>query len=313
MKIMSKIIATTTAVACVAAFSAVGVSAAFAQDANGDTAVIAPAPGTEAAPFKITANGKNLTDISITKGGYSYTRYPAPDYAPVESTADLYTVTLPKGVTEVTFNYDKPCLTYNYDSKGQYLSGSVADPTVGSTTVTRPVDSEGEVYGSDEKTPADGEPDYIWVQNPYNADYSGGELLYAIQFKYAENQPGKPGYKPIAKAGVTYSFDGKSLTAIGASKSKKTVTIPATLKYGSKSYKVTGIASKAFKGTKVTSVKVKTNAITKKTTKNCLKSSKVSKVTVYASSAKVANKTAKCFTKVNAGKKVKVVAKVTSK
>lgn len=310
MKFTSKIIATTTAVACVAAFSTVGVSAAFAQEAGDDTAVIAPAPTEGEVPFSIAANGKTLTDISYTKGGYTFTDYSAPD-KPVEVSADLYTVTLPKGVKEVMFTYSKPCLTYNYDAAGNYLHGWVDDPTVGATTVTCPVDSEGDNYGSENKTPADGELDYIRVQNPYNEDWTGAELLYAVAFKYAEDLPVIPSYKSVTKSGVTYSFDGKAFTVTSVAKSKKTVTIPATLKYGKKSYKVKGIASKAFKGTKVTSVKVKTTALTKKTTKNCLKSSKVSKVTVYASKAKTANAIAKCFAKTNAGKKVTVVAKVT--
>ena len=118
------------------------------------------------------------------ENGYTYTAYVyAPDdpnadqygYVMQEASADMYTLAVPIGTEEVTFNFGtKATISYNYDEYGMYLDGYYADATVGETTTTKKVDSNN-----------DGIPDYIWVQNPYNADWSGGELLYVIKMVYS--------------------------------------------------------------------------------------------------------------------------------
>ncbi|MGN1361458.1 MAG: hypothetical protein ACI4VV_04200, partial [Eggerthellaceae bacterium] len=68
----------------------------------------------------------------------------------------------------------KDSLFYNYQN-GEYLDGWVKDSTVGSTTVTVPVDSNN-----------DGTLDHVQVQDPYveeNGVYSGGTLRYALTFQ----------------------------------------------------------------------------------------------------------------------------------
>lgn len=82
----------------------------------------------------------------------------------------------------------------------------------------------------------------------------------------------------------------------------KSATVPNTVKIYDKTYKVVGIGSKAFKGSKVKTVTVKAKSLTKKGVKNSMKSSKVKTVKVCKSKYK----TGKYFSKSNAGKTVTV-------
>lgn len=82
----------------------------------------------------------------------------------------------------------------------------------------------------------------------------------------------------------------------------KSATVPNTVKIYDKNYKVVGIAAKAFKGSKVTTVTVKAKSLTKKGVKSSLKSSKVKTVKV----CKAKYKSGKYFSKSNAGKTVTV-------
>ena len=82
----------------------------------------------------------------------------------------------------------------------------------------------------------------------------------------------------------------------------KSATVPNTVKIYSKTYKVVGIGSKAFKGSKVKTVTVKAKSLTKKGVKNSMKSSKVKTVKVCKSKYK----SSKYFSKKNAGKTVTV-------
>lgn len=96
----------------------------------------------------------------------------------------------------------------------------------------------------------------------------------------------------------------KALTSKG--KNKKTLTIPATVTYKGKTYKVTGIKSKAFAKAKVKTLKVATAKFSAKRVKGSLTGSKVKtvKLTGSAKAKKSAYKT--YFKKANAGKKAKV-------
>jgi hypothetical protein len=90
----------------------------------------------------------------------------------------------------------------------------------------------------------------------------------------------------------------------------KTVTVPATVKIGGKTFKVTRIAAGAFKGSKATKLVVKTKKLTKKSVKGCLKGSKIKTVKVSLGkksvNKKYVKKYKKIFTKKNAGRKVSV-------
>ena len=112
----------------------------------------------------------------------------------------------------------------------------------------------------------------------------------------------------------------------------KTLTVPSTVVVNRKTYKVTAVAAKAFKGTKaatvavgknvktlkenafrgskVETVRLKTKLLTKKSVSGSLKGSVVSTVKVYvgdkAENSKYVEKYKKYFTKANAGRKVTV-------
>ena len=116
----------------------------------------------------------------------------------------------------------------------------------------------------------------------------------------------------VKSAGVTYSFDGKALTVTSFAKNKARVYVPAKVKVEGKYYKVTGIAKGALKGCKATMLVIKSKALTKKSTKGCLKGSKIKTVVVKVGSVKAnksyAKKYKKLFAKKNCGKKVTLKA-----
>ncbi|MBQ9060128.1 MAG: hypothetical protein IJ128_03195 [Firmicutes bacterium] len=95
--------------------------------------------------------------------------------------------------------------------------------------------------------------------------------------------------------GSSYTVSGSSYKVISSravsltkARKGKSFTLPATVKIDGKSFAVTQIGAKAFKGTKTTKLTVKTKKLTKKSVKGSLKGSKVKTV------------------KVKVGKKVKV-------
>ena len=120
------------------------------------------------------------------------------------------------------------------------------------------------------------------------------------------------------------SEDEVTITAVKSS--KKSVNVPGTLTVNNKVYKVTAIGAKAFKnakkatkattpstvkkfaakafaGSKITTVIVKSKSLKKNTVKNCFKGSKVKTVKVPKAKKKAYKK---IFTKKNCGKKVTV-------
>lgn len=124
--------------------------------------------------FVASAGSSNKLPQKKT-GTYTYINYLNED-----TIVDLYTVTIPAGTKEVNLKLSKASLVYNYrfnDTGKQvdddYISGIVSDYTKGENEITVSVDAN-----------EDGVLDAIQIQNPYNADYSGGELRYAITFEY---------------------------------------------------------------------------------------------------------------------------------
>lgn len=183
------------------------------------------------ADFTATVNGGEALPYTVEKDAYSYTN----DYSKVTTTVDLYTVQIPVGTTQVDLSYDNAHLTYNYHGEGKtpisvtdsdYLCGWVKDSTVGSTTVSVPVDYA--LAGGE----SDGLIDYIQVQKPYNADWSGGDLLYAITFEYVApftvTSDGSPlNVTGVDETGYKYSYGWPAVTADGP---LYTVTVPKTAK-----------------------------------------------------------------------------------
>ncbi len=125
---------------------------------------------------------------------------------------------------------------------------------------------------------------------------------------------------PAVKDGQTATVGGNTYKVTSASaktaaftkakKSKKSATVPATVTVNGVKLNVTSIAPKAFKGTKVKTLTVKSKKLTKKSVKGSLKGSKVKTVKVKVGkkkeNKKYVKKYKKIFTKKNCGKKVKV-------
>jgi|GEM_PF-5268858 len=124
-----------------------------------------PASSEEPLPFAASAGGAALTEIVRVPGGYTY----QDDWS--DDTADLYLVTVPFGTEEATLDFgEKTNIAYYYNDAGYIDAAS----STGATTMTVKTDFSG-----------DGTFAYVRVQNPYSADWmSGGELLYAVQFRY---------------------------------------------------------------------------------------------------------------------------------
>ena len=132
--------------------------------------------------------------------------------------------------------------------------------------------------------------------------------------------------------GSNERLEGVRTAAFKKAKNKSSITVPATVNIGGKSYKVTQINANAFKGSKIrtvtigknvkvikqyafkgskaTKVILKTKLLKKAYVKGSLQSSKVSTVLVKVGSANVNKKYVKSykkiFTKANAGKKVTI-------
>lgn len=125
--------------------------------------------------FSAFVNGEAMTDISCEPNAYSYYDYMSGKTTQVA----VYTVTVPAGTETVDFEFSDNILAYNYTKDGNYLCGYYDGDTLytGSLTASVPVD-----YGT-ESAPADGVPDYIQIQTPYDKDWNS-TLLYAVTFAY---------------------------------------------------------------------------------------------------------------------------------
>lgn len=111
-------------------------------------------------------------------------------------------------------------------------------------------------------------------------------------------------------SGSDYVVTAANTVSLVKAKSKKSITLPATVTIDGKVFDVTGINAKAFKGKKVRTLTVKTKGLTKASVKGSLKGSKVRTVKVKVGkkkeNKKFVKKYKKIFTKKNAGKKVSV-------
>ena len=125
--------------------------------------------------FSAFVNGEAMTEVSCEPNAYSYYDYMSGQTAQVA----VYTVTVPAGTGTVDFEFSDNILAYNYTKDGEYLCGYYDGDTMytGSLTASVPVDC------GTESAPADGEPDYIQIQTPYDNDWNS-TLLYAITFAY---------------------------------------------------------------------------------------------------------------------------------
>lgn len=108
----------------------------------------------------------------------------------------------------------------------------------------------------------------------------------------------------------SYAVTGASTVSLVKASAKKSFTIPAAVDINGKIFEVTGIQPKAFKGTKVKTLTIKTKKLTKKSVKNSLKGSIIETVKVKVGkkkdNRKYVKKYRKIFTKKNAGRKARV-------
>lgn len=117
-------------------------------------------------PVEVTIGEQTIaTTDTFVKDGYTY----KDDHSNDKS--DLYILHAPAGTTKAVIQKkDKTdFLAYNYGKNGRI--DEQYNETVGVSSATVKVDANG-----------DGAADYIRIQNLYNTDETGGELLYTLQF-----------------------------------------------------------------------------------------------------------------------------------
>lgn len=137
-----------------------------------------------------------LLDIKRSSESYAGTAFP------------LYTITIPANTEEVDLTFSDSVLAYNYKADGKtYLDGSYTSQSetgtlyTGVKTLTVSVDAN-----------KDHVPDFIQVQKPYNTDWTGGELLYALTFVY----DGDSGSSAENPAPASYAALISGIAAAGA-------------------------------------------------------------------------------------------------
>ena len=144
--------------------------------------------------------------------------------------------------------------------------------------------------------PADYDPNSASAEDG-SASSASGQLALGESFK---------------AGGITYEVAALGKVKIAkASSSKKTVAVPSAVKTRGVTLKVVGIAPKALKSSKATTLVIKTKLLTKASIKNALKGSKVTRVKVQVSSSKKTNKSyaakyRELFARANCGKTVSV-------
>ena len=135
-----------------------------------------PAPTGD--PF--TVSGGEI--VSCEENAYTYKGWGKGD-----AVGSIYTVAVPFGTEEVTLDFAVNSVAYNYNVRPEnrpividdtgmevnWLAGSYPYDGVGVSSATVKTDYN-----------ADGVFDFIQVQTPYNADWSGGDFLYAVTFRY---------------------------------------------------------------------------------------------------------------------------------
>ena len=134
--------------------------------------------------FTATIDGEPVPDSAISEeeGGYLHIPYGGTEGDPY----GLKTIVIPQGTAKVDFRFSQACLAYNYkgvgtnpvtvdeNDMGSFIGEFIEDATTGITNFKANIDNN-----------ADGFMDCIQVQNLYSPDWmSGGELLYAITFRY---------------------------------------------------------------------------------------------------------------------------------
>jgi hypothetical protein len=136
-----------------------------------------------------------------------------------------------------------------------------------------------------------------------------------VTLNVKEGEPEPAGYPAAvgtvhAAGGSVYAVTTEGTVSLVKAPSRKTYTLPATVWICGKPFIVTGINARAFKGTKVRTLTVRTKGLSKATVRRSLKGSKVKTVKVKVGrkkdNRKYVKKYRKIFTKKNCGRKVTV-------
>ncbi len=140
-------------------------------------APLALADEAAALPFTVNAKGVPLTDIETIEAGYVPYAYDAAkgDMVPAEAVT-VYCVTVPYSAETVDVTFTEERLAYNYMPGNVYIAGALANGQEfeGLCSFTVTVDAN-----------ADGKPDYVQVQTPYDENWNS-TTLYAITFQYEQ-------------------------------------------------------------------------------------------------------------------------------
>ena len=223
---------------------------ALAAEAEGSSTAATTEAATQL-PFEVAVDGAKVeaSAISYADAAYRYDVY----ISATESQTIMvpaYTVTLPRNTKSVALSFSKECLVYNYKLNSgaapDWIGPWYNDSTKGKLEYSVETDANGDYIA-----------DAIQVQNPYNADYSGGELLYAVLFdvelgpQAGESVTVDLGGGSSASLKVTAAAEGGKAGAVvlnSLSSSAASVSIPSCVTIGSSSYAVTSVAAGAFKG-----------------------------------------------------------------
>ena len=149
--------------------------------------------------FTASVDGSTLTEMTYTPNAYRYYDYMTQKTV----TVAVYTLTVPSDAETVDFLFSDNCLAYSYTKNGDYLNGWYSGDSymTGSKTASVSVD-----YGT-QSAPADGEPDYIQIQTPYDSDWNS-RLLYAVTFKKEGADPEIPDVPAPVIENITTTLNG---------------------------------------------------------------------------------------------------------
>ncbi|MBE6464481.1 MAG: hypothetical protein E7003_04085 [Eggerthellaceae bacterium] len=123
------------------------------------------------------------TSSDLIEDGYTYSQWvqdESGNWVQVENTSDLYVLTVPYGTSALELDFKGvPLIAYGYDEWASYIDTGAADKIngygnngqIGEVTASFNADSKGEL------------PAYIWVQTPYDENWSS-TMLYAIEINY---------------------------------------------------------------------------------------------------------------------------------
>ena len=285
-----------------------------------DKKVSAETTGDGAISYSVKEGSKEYIDIDPSTGALTIKAVPSDGKAYVTVTA-AGTDTYAPAKKDVTVTINKKALTVTAQDKNIEVGEAVpdlSDPVlntdytveglVGTDTLTgltlayssAPDNTKAGTYDIDASGATAGEN--------YSITYQKGTLTISEKPAPADLTP--VGSTHTVGAGIYIVKSDKTVYLKGLARNKVSFTLPATVKIKGKTFNVTGINARAFKGKKAKTLIVRTKKLTKGSVRSSLKSSKVKTIKVKVGkkkeNRKYVKKYKKIFTKKNCGKKVRV-------